>query len=502
MKLRLFTISAIAAFLLSQCEPYFWGGGSSAYLPPLSPGDVTELDGTKSIQPESKDTYLTNPGIGWQDGPEPFGFMNFPETVSYSNRRQIGWSVLNPQKGKYDWSALDQQLDAAVESGKQFSFRVYTFVGEGFAGDMLPPWVLKEGAVLLLPTGEPDYSNCVYQEEFGIFVDELRHKYDGNTNIAFIDISGYGNFNEWSWEDTQTEWDEQWEDDYANGVPSAASFQTLDGQARRRLADMFLGGSFEGHSCRMANGDVAQLNYSYEGFQNTQLVMPYAGIAQSTQYVFFRRPDVGFRHDCLGRVPERVYEKVGTEIDQIWQHAPVVFELCKPDEVEFEDAKALLQMSHGSIVHNNNWKYSIEQLQDMMAGAGYRYLLQQADLAVEDGQLVVHMDWQNNGSAPSYPKMGQDFSLHFYLVNKAGKPVLNHEIPADISTWLPADTMTDESPVYSISETMAFPFFFRNGDYYAGVSILDRRTGLPIQLGFGSPDRNGISILFPTTINK
>jgi hypothetical protein len=460
------------------------------------------VDGTKSIQPEPNGTYLVNPGIGWQDGPEPFGFMNFPETVSYSNRRQIGWSVLNPKKGKYDWSELDRQLDGAVESGKQFSFRVYTFVGEGFAGDMLPPWVLEEGAVLLLPTGEPDYSNCVYQENFGVFVDELRRRYDGNPDIAFIDISGYGNFNEWSWEDIQTEWDERWEHDFDNGTPTAASFQTLDGQARRRLADMFLGGSFEGHSCRMPNGDVAQVDYSYEGFQKTQLVMPYAGIAQSTEYVFFRRPDVGFRHDCLGRDPARVYDKVGKEIDQIWRQAPVVFELCKPDEVEFEDAEALLEMSHGSVVHNNQWKYSIEQLEEMMLKAGYRYFLKQADVSVEDGQIVVNMDWQNNGSAPSYPKMGQDFSLHFYLVNVNGRAVIDEEIPADISTWLPSDTLAEDAPIYSVSATIPFPFFFRSGDYYVGVSILDRRTELPIQLAFGSPDRNGVQILFPITIEK
>lgn len=488
--------------LLWGCSPSFWGGGVSTYVPPLPVGLVKETDGAKSIQPEPNETFLINPGIGWQDGPEPFGFMNFPETVSYSNRRKIGWSVLNPERGRYDWTELNRQLDAAVEAGKQFSFRVYTFVGEGYAGDMIPSWVLEDGAVLLLPTSEPDYSNCVYQENFGIFVDELKRVYDGNPNIAFIDISGYGNFNEWSWEDAQTEWDELWEHDYVSGVPSAASFITLDGQARRRLADMFIGGSFEGHSCRMPNGNVVQVNYSYEGFQKTQLVMPFAGIRQSTEYVFFRRPDVGFRYDCLGRDAAQVYQKVGNEISQIWQRAPVAFELCKPDEVDIEDARSLLKISHGSIVHNNNWKYSRDELQDLMRNVGYRYLLKRAAVKVEDRLFILQLDWQNIGSAPSYPNMGQNFSLHFYIVNKYGKPILDHEIPADIFTWLPSEIPEDKSAIYSVSETIPFPFFFRNGDYYVGVSILDRRTGLPIQLAFGRPDWNGINILFPVTVTK
>lgn len=495
MKLRHLFAATACLVLLGGCD-------SSEYLPAISPGLITEIDGKKSIQPEINEVYLTNPGIGWQDGPEAFGFMSFPETVSYSDRRSIGWSVLNPAKGKYEWSELDRQLVSAVESGKQFSFRIYTFVGEGFHGDMIPAWVLEEGATLLLPTGEPDYSNCVYQDHFGTFVDELRDVYDGNPDIAFIDISGYGNFNEWSWEDMQTEWDEQWEDDYANGTASPQSFITLDGQARRRLADMFIGGAFDGHSCRMPDGDIVQVDYSYEGFQETQLVMPYAGIRQSTQYVHFRRPDVGFRFDCLGWAPERVYEKVGGEIDRIWRQAPTVFELCKPDEVELEAARILLQMSHGSIVHNNNWKYSRSQLEAMMFNVGYRYFLKQADVKMEDQQIVVQMNWQNIGLAPSYPKMGQDFSLHFYLVNTNGSSVIDHKIAADVFSWLPAETPGEEAGVYSISETIPIPRFLRSGDYYAGVSILDRRTGSPIQLAFGVPDRNGITVLFPISFTK
>src|SRR6266508_4074445 len=131
------------------------------------------------ISPVQIDPYLTNPGIGWQDGPKPFGTMHFPETVAYSNRREIAWSKLNPKEGVYDWSVLDKQLNGAVHDGKQYSFRVYTYVGEGYAGNVIPAWVLKKGA-RLLQSGEPDYSNCVYQEAWGDFVSEMVRRYDGN----------------------------------------------------------------------------------------------------------------------------------------------------------------------------------------------------------------------------------------------------------------------------------------------------------------------------------
>ncbi len=500
---RFFLAISIVMVLLNGCAPSFLGRGDDdsfpAYLPPAPPGPITENDGWISIQPEPATDYLTNPGIGWQDGPEPFGFMYLPETVSYSNRRKIGWSVLNPDMGIFEWSALNQQLEQAVRSGKQFSFRVYTHVGEGYYGHMIPEWVLNKGAVLL-PSGAPDYSNCVYQEQWGKFVDELRRVYDGNPNIAFIDISGYGNFNEWSWQDEQTEWDAHWEDDYVKGTATAASFKSLDGQARRRLADMFIGRSFQGHSCRMPNGNVVQVDYSYRGFQKTQLVMPYAGIVQSTQYVFSQRQDVGFRYDCLGRDGKNVYEKVEGEISRLWKNAPIVFELCKPDEVEIEDARWLLQISHGNIVHNNNWKYSYQQLEDLMQNTGYRFLLHRADLKIEGRQVNLKMDWQNTGSAPNYPKMGQDFSLHFYLVDENGKPMFERQIPADISQWYPPDLSSSEALLHPVSANIQLPYSMEGGNYYAGVSILDLRTGKAINLSFGGLDKNGINILVPVTI--
>ena len=503
LKVRYILLVGILIVMLAGCVPPYFGSDADdslpTYIPPAPPGPVTEVDGVTSVLPEPFTGYLTNPGIGWQDGPEPFGFMGVPEMVSYSNRRKIGWSELNPKAGMFDWTALDKQLEQAVQSGKQFSFRVYTFVGEGYDGHMIPEWVLDAGAGFL-PSGEPDYSNCVYQEQWGRFIDELRRVYDGNPDIAFIDISGYGDFSEWSWRDEQTEWDTHWEDDYAVDIPSAESIESLDGQARRRLADMFIGGSFQGHSCRMPDGDVVQLDYSYKGFQETQLVMPYAGIAQSTQYVFSRRKDVGFRHDCLGRSIDRVYQKVGNEISQIWQKAPVVFELCKPDEVDLEDIRMMLQISHGSVVHNNNWKYSRQQLEDLMLNVGYRYYLKQAVLDVDNGQIIIQMDWQNTGSAPNYPKMGQDFSLHFYLLDISGEPILDWPMAVDISTWLPLDPSSAEEAVYTVSETIPLPYSVREDDYYAGVSILELRTGLPVNLAFGGRDKNGINILFPVKI--
>jgi len=177
-----------------------------------------------------------------------------------------------------------------------------------------------------------------------------------------------------------------------------------------------------------------------------------------------------------------------------------VFELFKTDEVDVDDSGFLIQTRHASIIHNNNWKYSGEQLEDLKITVGYRFFLSQAVLKVDGQQIVIQMDRQNLGSAPAYPKMGQDFSLHICLLDSRGKQIIDRSVPADISTWPPSDSSAGGMTSYPISETIPLSPLIAEGDYIAGVSILDLRTGMPTDLAFGGLDQNRINILLPVTI--
>jgi len=487
----------LSVFFLQACVT---NKKMSDYIVPDFPGPITMDGGTVKVSPVIVDDYITNPGIGWQDGPEPFGILGFPETVDYSYRRKISWAILNPIEETYDWTALDQQLEEAKSSGKQFSFRVYTMVGEGYEGHVMPDWVLIKGASLF-PNGEPDYSNCVYQEEWGEFVNELVRTYDGNSDIAFIDISGYGNFNEWAWQDQQTEWDGAWEDYVESGdMLPQDHFMTLDGQARRRLADMFIGGEYREHQCQNADGSISEVYYSYDGFRETQLLMPYAGIVQSSEYVFARRKDVGFRYDCLGLRGKYVFDKTNSILRDVWRTAPVAFELCKPEDVEVEDVGWLLENAHGSIVHNNNWAYDLDTLSNVMKYAGYRYFLQEAEFHVEKKNINIRMFWKNIGFAPSYPKMGQEFILKFHILNDWGEPVYSTELPAEIPSWMPSATLPAESSSYAISYSIVLPSDVEKGEYLAAIELLDTRTEKPLLLAMGGRDKNGLYVLSPLEI--
>ncbi len=438
-----------------------------------------------TIQPALLEEYLFNPGIGWiyrwGENPQP----GIPSSVMYSQRSDISWMHLNPEEGIYDWTAIESQLNLAISEGKQYAFRVYTMRGENYGGHQVPQWVLDKGAVLL-PSGEPDYSNCIYQQEWGNFINQLVTRYDGNPNIAFIDISGYGNFNEWSWRDDQTIWDYTWEDNYENGTASRITFSTIDGQARRRLADMFIGGDFPNHICRTGSGEKIEGGYSYSGFQKTQLAMPYAGIIQSSQYVFSQRRDVGFRQDCLGRASsEDIADRFGEELGIIYTSAPIVFETCSEDEFELSSVYRLLDKIPGTLIHNVNidW-FQGRDIADLLAEReiGYRYYLSQLSHSaqvVQGGDLYLSMNWDNLGNSPSYPQMGQKFELRVLIENQLSGEGQEYIFRTNISSWLPFSNSLGEN---TIEQVLNLPVNLDSGNYLLAVAIHDIRTNEKIKL--------------------
>jgi len=442
------------------------------------------------INPEANPDYIPNPGIGWQSDRVNLVSSSFlPQTVGYV-RREISWKKLNPGDGQYNWQLLDMLIDSARQNGEDISFRIYTMVGDRFGGEEVPQWVLDKGAVIL-PSGAPDYSNCVYQQEWGNFVDTLVQKYDGNPDIAFIDISGYGNFNEWSWQDDQTQYDDIWQNDYRAGNAKPSSLTSLDGQARRRLADMFIGGAYPNHQCRNQAKQVQTVSYNYQGFEKTQLVMPFAGIRQSTQYVFSRKPDVGFRYDCLGRDTTSIVNDFPDELPKIWRLAPVMYEFCLPEQVQASNAAYLLHATHGSLVHNNQISLDKQTLTDLLKNIGYRYFLKQVSINPETqpgGSITLNMIWQNVGDAPYYPKMGHSFQLHIALLDPSNKTVLDYPVPADISSWMPAEQETSTIPENAVSVVVTVPPDLPSGTYTPFIFILDGKTNRPINLAMRGSD--------------
>ncbi len=164
------------------------------------------------IQPRDTGAALENPGMGWvfhyyDNRPSSYGSKltasdtidDFPGlTVIYL---RIPWSYIEPEEGKFNWSVLDTPAQRWVAKGKQIALRITCC--ESFMRYATPEWVEKAGAkgynfergkgtVPDGPFWEPDYDDPIFLEKLDNLLAALAEHYDGNPEVAFIDVGSLG----------------------------------------------------------------------------------------------------------------------------------------------------------------------------------------------------------------------------------------------------------------------------------------------------------------------
>lgn len=115
----------------------------------------------------------------------------------------LPWAQLEPSKGTFDFSALDQMLSLWGGAGKKVTFDVKTAPAGAesgtYAGSATPQWVYNEGAAYVVSncTGVseqiPVYWDPVFLREYQRFVEQLAAHCDGNPAIEYV-IVGPGVF--------------------------------------------------------------------------------------------------------------------------------------------------------------------------------------------------------------------------------------------------------------------------------------------------------------------
>jgi hypothetical protein len=162
------------------------------------------------VQPKDTGAALVNPGMGWMfhhyDNNltrytvdlEPSDFVDeFPGVSSVYMR--LDWSNLEPEEGKFSWNIVDGPMQKWVSKGKKIAFRFCTSEGRGYA---TPRWVEQAGAKgyhlakgQIVPEGtawEPDFDDPVFLEKLDHFLAVAAARYDGNPDVAFIDVGSFG----------------------------------------------------------------------------------------------------------------------------------------------------------------------------------------------------------------------------------------------------------------------------------------------------------------------
>jgi len=169
-----------------------------------------------AVHPHDTGQALVNPGMGWtlhfySNLIENYGSKLAPAdtladwpglAVVYL---RVPWAFLEPEEGQFNWSLLDTPAQRWIATGKQIALRVSCC--ESWWQYATPKWVQDAGAQGIefefgkgpQPGGrlwEPDYLDPVFLQKLDNFLRALARRYDGNPNVAFLDIGSFGMWGE------------------------------------------------------------------------------------------------------------------------------------------------------------------------------------------------------------------------------------------------------------------------------------------------------------------
>ena len=181
---------------------------SRTMLLPVNENKPVATNEMNTFSPTDHGKALINPGMGWN--------MHFYDNIisNYGSRLEpsdtlddfpglsvvylrLPWSFVEPQKGKFAWETLDTPAQRWIDKGKKVAFRVTAT--ESWLYHATPKWVFDEGAIGYNVDNqvlEPDYDHPVFLEYVDRFVAAMADRYDGNPNVAYVDVGHFGMWGE------------------------------------------------------------------------------------------------------------------------------------------------------------------------------------------------------------------------------------------------------------------------------------------------------------------
>jgi hypothetical protein len=150
-----------------------------------------------TIQPVADNSLLINPGKGYAEywGPT----LQYTPTVIGVGYNRCNWNTLETAEGVYDWSWVDNYINNFAQYGKKFAFGVINHGGT-------PQWVFAPGTNVQTgqiytngavsnpsETNSPlSYDDPVYIARTKDFIKAFGARYNGNPNIAYLDMRDVG----------------------------------------------------------------------------------------------------------------------------------------------------------------------------------------------------------------------------------------------------------------------------------------------------------------------
>jgi hypothetical protein len=431
---------------------------------------------TQTILFKPAEEVLLNPGKGWvlygspaDQGPETLALA----TVGYA---RFGWADVEPQEGKFRWESIDAMLGGWKKAGKQFAFGVMCASSHGPLYTT-PKWVFDAGAKYQRKTISPEheyagtlgdkivpqYDDPVFLAKLKAFIRAMGRRYDGNPNLAFVDIRSYGNWGE------------------GHLFPFGGT--PISAESLRQHVRMHL-----------------------DAFKTTRLVLPWGMKDYEQVYDWAVAQGIGLRRDgicgnsngqetvrCLGRVPA-VFEFFGSYEflkQRGWWDGKTAngcgYRLSDSVERGCPSYISMSQWGRQAQTFLAAERPLIERLANRM---GYHFVITQAEVPrrLRRGQSVaVKLTWENRGVAYIYVPCRVAFAL---LDDRSRVVSRAWATGSDPRAWAPGKTVKeslsasfDDLPEGARSSRLAVGLYT---DPKAGV---DQSPAIALGIEGGTPDR-------------
>ena len=430
---------------------------------------------TTEVRPADNGAALVNPGMGWvlhfyDNVPANYGSRleptdtvdDFPGLAVVYLR--IPWSYLEPQEGGFNWSVLDTPAQRWIAKGKQVALRISCT--ESWMRWATPEWVQRAGAKGYNftpgkeqadgPYWEPEYDDPVFLAKLDHFLAALGTRYDGNPEVAFVDVGSFGVWGEGhTWASTQRKW-----------------------PARTLIRHIDLYRKYFPQTLLAANDD-----FSFQGEETIRHAAT-AGLTLRDDSILVQGGTNAYFHAAMAQA--------------FWPHRPVILESehfgGSRDRGNWKDGAQYLQAVedyHASYVSIHWWpREFLAENRELVARINHRlgYRLQLTAAAwsavvVAEAGWRVTSQWRNAGVAPCLPGGCPAFTLKDDRGGIAGVFVDDAFEVRELPVGAPGAAAARPQ-----AKTFRLPFNLKPGDYTVWAS-LGTQTGTPrLALPLGGDD--------------
>jgi hypothetical protein len=349
----------------------------SSTLPASGTISINVLEDTNTI-------IWRNPGKGWVS----YG-TTFPTSLPVSQQAMVNviyfrpvWATIEPSENTFNWSYIDNAITSAQNNGVKVAFGFLNADVEAYiTPNATPQWVFNAGAGYYVVGTNGGYAatnfyvpywstNPVFFAKMDAFISALGQRYNGNTNIAWIDIRDFG----------------EWGEGHLGNIGVATNGQIIPYPS------------------------VGELETNYfqpylNAFPNTHLVIPFGTSTYNPAYTWAVQQGAGMRRDGIPNWSD------GSDIIFASGYGPAVIEYTDSYDnlivaglwtnsvicADILRAKASYSEISWSSDFLNNFSNSMTSIENQM---GYHFVLQNVTIPQWLSSITsnsITMTWTNKG---------------------------------------------------------------------------------------------------------